>query len=99
MTANETCCLCETRAATVDAEWDDEPVRVCAECYEIETGLLALEARATCECCEAAPATYRMPSGYGYKSYLTCDECNPPRGWSQTVFENGAQAEAWEAVR
>ena len=32
------CAICECAPAAVDALWDHEPVRVCVECFEYETG-------------------------------------------------------------
>jgi hypothetical protein len=32
------CAICEREPGTVDALWDDKPVRVCARCFAYETG-------------------------------------------------------------
>jgi len=36
-----TCHICEKSPGTVDALSDDQPVKVCAECFEYETGGMA----------------------------------------------------------
>lgn len=35
---NHSCAICESEPGTVDAEWDGRYVKVCASCYEYETG-------------------------------------------------------------
>jgi hypothetical protein len=35
------CAICESTEGTVDALWDDREVKVCAPCFEYETGEVA----------------------------------------------------------
>lgn len=34
----EPCAICEQEPGTVDARWDHELARVCADCFRYETG-------------------------------------------------------------
>jgi hypothetical protein len=37
-TEHEPCALCEREPGTVDALWDERSVRVCRDCFALETG-------------------------------------------------------------